>query len=76
MELDELQCQDQIRQELVTAENKYNNLKKDFDKLSVEHSQVNIVTQELECGGFFEDISFSRICSSRFCRTSLETELT
>ena len=44
MELDELQCQDSIRQELVTAENKYNMLKKDFDKLEVEHKQVSKLT--------------------------------
>ena len=44
MELDELQCQDSIRQELVTAENKYNMLKKDFDKLEVEHKQVSGLT--------------------------------
>ena len=43
MELDELQCQDSIRQELVTAENKYNMLKKDFDKLEVEHKQVSFL---------------------------------
>ena len=40
MELDELQCQEQIRQELITAETNYQNLKKDYDKLQVEHQQV------------------------------------
>ena len=39
MELDEFQCQDSIRQELVTAEYKYNMLKKDFDKREVKHKQ-------------------------------------
>ena len=40
MELDELQCQEQIRQELITAETTHQNLKKDYDKLQVEHQQV------------------------------------
>merc|ERR1711990_97304 len=39
MELDELQCQEQIRQELITAETTHQNLKKDYDKLQVEHQQ-------------------------------------
>ena len=47
MELEELQCQDQIRQELVTAETKFQNLKKDYDKLTVEHQQVRTLHDNL-----------------------------
>merc|ERR1711990_1060518 len=39
MELDELQCQESVRQELITAETNYQTLKRDYDKLAVEHQQ-------------------------------------
>ena len=42
MELDELQCQESVRQELITAETNYQTLKRDYDKLAVEHQQVCI----------------------------------